>query len=64
MTAPQDGAPDGECCASAYVGGVRLLPQVDKDGQCCSTAIDACGVCGGTGFAMLKGVCCEVRVPD
>jgi hypothetical protein len=62
MAHGQGGSPEAECCAPAYVQGVQTAPQVDKEGACCSTAVDACGVCGGTGFAMLDGVCCEVRM--
>ena len=34
----------GACCLAWSGGGP---PQLDRDGECCGSGIDACGACGG-----------------
>jgi hypothetical protein len=51
----------GACCE---MGADNVRPLVDKDGQCCSRWLDACGVCGGQGAGYdSRGVCCKVCQP-
>lgn len=46
----------GRCCAANPSANATL----DRAGQCCSEALDACGVCGGDGLTMdFTGVCCD-----
>lgn len=49
----------GSCCSATPTANVTL----DRAGQCCSEALDACGVCGGDGLTMdFTGACCTGAV--
>lgn len=46
----------GSCCAAGPSANMTL----DREGQCCSETLDACGVCGGDGLTLdFTGVCCN-----
>ena len=55
----QNSSMRGLCCPKAG----NITPITDATGTCCDAgAVDACGVCGGMGFALdVAGVCCKAR---
>ena len=47
----------GTCCPAAQTPFAPTT--LDRTGQCCAQALDACGVCGGSGVAIdFVGTCC------
>ena len=58
-----------ECCPSGVVSSLGeccpIGSSIDSSGSCCSSTIDACGVCGGkNNFTDIQGECCEVIDAD
>lgn len=47
----------GVCCTGAVNA---TAPVLDRDGMCCASNLDACGVCGGRGNMVdIAGGCCD-----
>lgn len=65
---PAQLGPAGECCESGVfeTANRTCCPgqpdevQLDRNGSCCTQALDLCGVCGGNNVADIRGNCCEV----
>lgn len=55
----------GRCCEDV-LSATASEYSLDFDGNCCSGAVDACGVCSGDGIAIAKdGTCCNgILSPD
>ena len=48
----------GVCCSTNTTAGANVT--LDRAGQCCSSGLDACGVCGGSGLTIdFTGTCCK-----
>jgi hypothetical protein len=59
----------GACCASGVLDSSSMCCEsspvvaTDRDGKCCSEAVDVCGVCGGKATVIdVYGQCCAVRL--
>ena len=56
---------DGKCCISGVLDKAGRCcegqkPVVDAHGYCCTSPLDACGICGGNATHVdVKGVCCN-----
>ncbi|CAD7703934.1 unnamed protein product [Ostreobium quekettii] len=54
LSCPEGSIPDssGLCCGTGQ--------ELDGEGKCCNSTVDACGICGGDGrFIDLSGMCCS-----